>query len=145
MPSPRHHLFWIDRRDFLETAGVLTGAVVIDPHHVGAAEMLAVPAQRANNPEYWMVRPFVLSDVTLGESVFTPKRDRMPNYGRNYGGDKEILGGTMGSISVAVAPVRRATPATPPDRTRCVSCHPPTIASARPARSRQPSGRSART
>ena len=93
-----------------------------------------------------MVRPFVLSDVTLGESVFTPKRDRMPNYGRNYGGEKEILGGTMGSISVAVAPVRRATPATPPDRTRCVSCHPPTVASARPARSRQgdPLGRDGR-
>ena len=81
-----------DRRDFLKTAGALTAGAAAFQTLEGLALALPGRADQALVAASWMVRPFGLTDVTLGESLFTGKRDRMLNYGRNYGGDTELAG-----------------------------------------------------
>lgn len=41
----------------------------------------------------WAIRPFALNQVTLGESVFRQKRDRMLDFARNYPGTGGLLDG----------------------------------------------------
>src|SRR5262245_46789799 len=43
------------------------------------------------SPPSWIVRPFDLSQVTLGDSVFREKRDRLLYFAREYG--PSVVGG----------------------------------------------------
>jgi beta-L-arabinofuranosidase (glycosyl hydrolase family 127) len=81
MPSRR-----VGRRSFLKTAGAFTAGAVLAPRaaarsaeHTAAASSLAV-------------RPFALTQVSLGEGIFRQKRDRILHFARFYGGEEERAG-----------------------------------------------------
>ena len=46
------------------------------------------------------VQSFALSQVTLGESVFTAKRDRMLAYARGHGGTDNVVAGPDRVLSI---------------------------------------------
>ena len=46
------------------------------------------------------VQPFALSQVTLSESVFTQKRDRMLAYAKGYGGTDDVFAGPDRVLSI---------------------------------------------
>ena len=93
----RHSL---DRRSFLKTTGAVTAGAAIYPYlgcvpqEGGLAE--AVAAAEAG----WVVRPFPLDQVALGDGLFQQKRDRMLNYARNYGSDTDIYAGPDRLLSI---------------------------------------------
>ena len=66
-----------DRRDFLKTAGALTAGAVCIQGLDGLALPLFDSGAEAVAPVAWRVRPFALTQVTLGDSLFQQKRDRM--------------------------------------------------------------------
>ena len=77
-----HH---IDRREFLKTAGALTGGAMLNPRIAASAEH--VEAASATG-----VRPFALKDVSLSDGIFQQKRDRILHFARDYGGEAELAG-----------------------------------------------------
>jgi uncharacterized protein len=81
-----------DRRDFLKAAGAVTAGAAFFQTLEGLA--LAWPAEEtAAAAAAWKVKPFALTQVTLGSSLFTQKRDRMLNYAKNYGSDTDVFAG----------------------------------------------------
>jgi uncharacterized protein len=81
----------LDRRDFLKTVGALTAGAVVCESLDGLAHPLfgsAVEAAVARR-----VAPFALNQVTLGDSLFQQKRDRLLNYARNYGSATDAFAG----------------------------------------------------
>jgi DUF1680 family protein len=98
--SNNSYLGPIDRRRFLKTAGVMTAGAAMYPS-VGCApreELAGGVAASAN--QSWLVQPFPLTRVSLGDSVFTEKRDRMLNYARNYGSADDVLVGPDRLLSI---------------------------------------------
>jgi DUF1680 family protein len=85
-PSP-------DRRDFLKTAGALTAGAVVFQRLDGLTAPLFGAEAAALAPVARRVAPFALNQVTLGDSLFTQKRDRILNYARNYGGATDVFAG----------------------------------------------------
>jgi len=81
MPSRR-----VDRRSFLKTAGAFTaGAVLARRAAARSAEHTAAASSLA-------VRPFGLTQVSLGGGIFRQKRDRILHFARFYGGEEELAG-----------------------------------------------------
>jgi DUF1680 family protein len=90
---------YLDRRDFLKVAGVMTaGAAIGAPISTGtllrrsSGIVTLGAAQRVVAPTR-AVQPFRLNQVTLGDGLFREKRDRMLNYARNYGGATDVFAG----------------------------------------------------
>jgi len=48
----------------------------------------------------WTVRPFQLTQVSLGDGLFQQKRDRMLNYARNYGSETDVYAGPDRLLSI---------------------------------------------
>lgn len=69
------------------------GALAAVPAVTGAALPEAAAAASAPVPQDWIVRPFGLDQVELGEGLFAEKRDRILRYLRGYGGERGVLGG----------------------------------------------------
>ena len=97
------------RRDFLKSASAAaTGAFLVPPLDVIAESAAStagrsLPATVATSPlarGARRVQPFALADVTLRESVFTQKRDRMLAYARGYGGADNIFAGPDRVLSI---------------------------------------------
>ena len=92
MASDGHNRRHPDRRDFLRSAGTIAAGAMLMPRldalaatpGFGEVPMVAGAARR--------VRPFALTQVTLAESLFTQKRDRMLAYARGYGGAEVFAG-----------------------------------------------------
>jgi hypothetical protein len=55
------------------------------------AQPVTAAGQSHPPPRGWRVRPFDLTEVTLGDSVFREKRDRLLHFAREYG--PSITGG----------------------------------------------------
>lgn len=93
-----------NRRDFLKTAGTAATAAVFLPHLEAMADVVpdAATAGRVatNLVSSRRVQPFALSHVTLRESVFTQKRDRMLAYARGYGGTENVFAGPDRFLSI---------------------------------------------
>jgi len=90
----------LDRRTFLKTTGAVTAGATILPYlgcvpREGALGEAMVAAEAG-----WSVRPFRLTQVSLGEGLFQQKRDRMLNYARNYGSDTDIYAGPDRLLSI---------------------------------------------
>lgn len=98
-----------DRREFLITAGAIAGGAVLFPHLDGLAQTLRpAAAASAGMPASWVVRPFALTQVTLGSGIFQQKRDRMLHYARTYGGDQgnmwnTYIAGEYGGMNESLA------------------------------------------
>jgi uncharacterized protein len=90
----------LDRRTFLKNTGALTAGAVLAPY-VGCAprDPRLVEALKAAQAG-WVVRPFRLDRVSLGEGLFREKRDRMLGYARSYGGTDDPLAGPHRLLSV---------------------------------------------
>ncbi len=90
----------IDRRRFLKTAGVMTAGTAMVPS-LGCAprEQLADGAVASATPS-WQVQPFALTRVSLGDSIFSRKRDLMLDYARNYGSADDALAGPDRLLSI---------------------------------------------
>lgn len=63
------------------------GSAGAAPGSASAAATARAAASQPNLPiaDSWQVRPFTLSQVTLGDSVFKEKRNRLLHYAREYG------------------------------------------------------------
>jgi DUF1680 family protein len=88
-----------DRRDFLKTAGAAAASALLVPHLEAAASLPGIAGSAAAARAGWTVRPFALTQVKLGDSLFTQKRDRMLAFGRGYGGD-DVYGGPDRLLSI---------------------------------------------
>jgi DUF1680 family protein len=82
-----------DRRDFLKTAGALTAGAVVCQGLDGLARPVFGSGAEAMAPVAWRVGPFALNQVTLGDSLFRQKRDRLLHYAREYGSATDIVAG----------------------------------------------------
>ena len=100
MSSKNSYLGPVDRRRFLKTAGVMTAGAAMYPS-LGCAprEQLAESTAALAN-ETWQVQPFPLTRVSLGDGIFSRKRDRMLNYARNYGSADDVLAGPDRMLSI---------------------------------------------
>src|SRR4051812_15201235 len=76
-----------DRRDFLKTAGAAAASALLVPRLEAAASLPGITESASAARAGLTVRPFALTQVKLGESLFTQKRDRMLAFGRGYGGE----------------------------------------------------------
>ena len=97
-----------NRRDFLKTASVAATGALLFPHLDALAQRGAerdltsglftegASLARAGAA----VRPFALSQVKLGESLFTQKRDRMLAYASGYGGEENVFAGPDRVLSI---------------------------------------------
>ncbi|MEQ1691556.1 MAG: beta-L-arabinofuranosidase domain-containing protein, partial [Gemmatimonas sp.] len=89
-----------DRRDFLKTVGTTAAGMLLLPQlEALAGSSGLVDAERAARAE-WTVRPFALTQVKLGDSIFTQKRDRMLAYARGYGGTADVFAGPDRVLSI---------------------------------------------
>lgn len=80
----------LSRRRVLQMGALAAAAPATVPLLPGQAhaEPAGVPPAPANgfpSPRSWRVRPFDLGQVTLGDSVFREKRDRLLYFAREYG------------------------------------------------------------
>ncbi len=83
----------LSRRTALRLGTLAAAAPVLGSVATGTARATsggaaaAVPGNGANLPvaSTWVVRPFAFSQVTLGDSVFKEKRNRLLHYAREYG------------------------------------------------------------
>src|SRR5262245_11034 len=75
----------IDRRDFLKTAGAATAGAMLSPR-------LGPSTEHVEATSGTLVRPFALKDVSLGDGIFSQKRDRILHFARSYGGEAELAG-----------------------------------------------------
>jgi len=90
----------LDRRTFLKTTGAVTAGAVLYPY-LGCVPQGGPMAEAAAAAEAgWSVRPFHLTQVSLGDGLFQQKRDRMLNYARNYGSDTDIFAGPDRLLSI---------------------------------------------
>ncbi|MFC0111694.1 LamG domain-containing protein [Kibdelosporangium aridum] len=70
---------------------LLSSQAHADPVAVAAQPDLAAVPDALPSPRSWVVRPFDLNQVTLGDSVFREKRDRLLYFAREYG--PSVVGG----------------------------------------------------
>jgi uncharacterized protein len=90
----------LDRRTFLKTTGAVTAGAAVYPY-LGCVPQTGRLGRAAAEAEAgWVVRPFYLNQVRLGEGVFRQKRDRMLNYARNYGSATDIYAGPDRFLSI---------------------------------------------
>ncbi|MFJ6673838.1 beta-L-arabinofuranosidase domain-containing protein [Actinosynnema sp. NPDC091369] len=97
----------VDRRAFLRATALVATAPVVASTLAGRAAAAEPAASALPAPSAWRVRPFALDDVSLGESVFTAKRDLVLAYGRGYDVDRllQVFRANAGlSTRGAVAP-----------------------------------------
>ncbi len=90
----------LDRRTFLKTTGAMTAGATILPYLGCVPEGGPMAEAMAAAEAGWVVRPFPLDRVALGDGVFQEKRDRMLNYARNYGSDTDIFAGPDRLLSI---------------------------------------------
>lgn len=91
----------VDRRDFLKTAGVLaTGAAVYPSFGCTSESSSLSSVVSGDSPSNWSVQPFSLDQVSVRNGIFQQKRDRMLNYLRNYGGERDPLAGPDRVLSI---------------------------------------------
>jgi DUF1680 family protein len=95
-----------NRRDFLKAASAAAGSALwLPPLEAFAAagdfgSSTADSAAAASVRSARRVQPFALSQVTLSDSVFTAKRDRMLAYARGYGGTDNVFAGPDRVLSI---------------------------------------------
>ena len=99
-----------NRRDFLKAASAAaSGALLLPqlealadtPGFVAATNAAATNAAAAKVARgARSVQPFALTQVKLGESIFTQKRDRMLGYARGYGGETNVFAGPDRVLSI---------------------------------------------
>jgi hypothetical protein len=78
----------LSRRRVLQMGALAAAVPVALPLLPGQAHAQTVAPAAANglpSPRGWRVRPFDLGQVTLGDSVFREKRDRLLHFAREYG------------------------------------------------------------
>ena len=93
MSSGRRDPKRFDRRDFLKAAGALTASAVVYRRLEGAGGPLIARPESAAVPSGRVVRPFALTQVSLGNGIFQQKRDRILGFARNYGGEDDVFAG----------------------------------------------------
>ena len=99
--SSDHPPHFVDRRDFLKTASILTAGAVLYPAAGCAPQSSASSAAGGGAvPSGWSVQPFPLDRVSVRDGIFQEKRDRMLNYLRNYGSDMDPLAGPDRMLSI---------------------------------------------
>ena len=85
------------RRTFIQVSATAASAIaaraVLPRTLEGFAFGFVDPVAAAAAPVAWPVRPFPLNSVALGDGIFQQKRDRMLNFGRNYGSATDVLAG----------------------------------------------------
>jgi hypothetical protein len=74
----------LSRRRVLQLGALAATALPLLPGQAPAAEAVTPPAGFPR-PRRWVVRPFELNQVTLGDSVFREKRDRLLHFAREFG------------------------------------------------------------
>jgi|JI10StandDraft_1071094.scaffolds.fasta_scaffold14245_5 DUF1680 family protein len=98
-----------NRREFLKSAGAAaTGAWFLPagdalarvPGLAASGDAVGATAAGALLRGTRRVQPFALSQVTLRDSVFTQKRDRMLAYARGYGGMENVFAGPDRVLSI---------------------------------------------
>ncbi len=89
----------LDRRTFLKTTGAVAAGAAVYPYLEACAPRQGQMAEEVLGTG-WSVRPFPLSQVSLGESLFTQKRDRMLHYARNYGSETDVYAGPDRILSI---------------------------------------------
>jgi len=89
-----------DRRDFLKTASAAAAGALLLPHLEAAASVPGVAGAASAARAGWTVRPFELTQVKLGESLFTQKRDRMLAFARGYGSETDVFAGPDRFLSI---------------------------------------------
>jgi DUF1680 family protein len=94
---PRHPL---DRRTFLKNTGTVTAGAALYPYLGCVPRDGSLAEARAAAEAGWAIRPFQLTQVTLGDGLFQQKRDRMLRYARNYGSDTDIFAGPDRLLSI---------------------------------------------
>jgi len=90
----------LDRRTFLKATGAATAGATLLPYLGCVPQEGALAEAMAAAEAGWVVQPFHLTQVSLGDGLFREKRDRMLNYARNYGGDTDILAGPDRLLSI---------------------------------------------
>ncbi len=77
----------VSRRRVLQLGALAAAAPVLLPGqaHARPAEQVRAATDGIPNPRAWRVQPFDLGQVTLGDSVFREKRDRLLYFAREYG------------------------------------------------------------
>ena len=90
----------LDRRTFLKTTGAVTAGAALYPYLGCVPRDGAMSEAMAAAEAGWTVRPFQLTQVSLGDGLFQQKRDRMLNYARNYGGETDIFAGPDRLLSI---------------------------------------------
>jgi uncharacterized protein len=84
----------VSRRRVLQLGALAAAAPVALPLSPGQAYAQPASVPPSNSlppPRSWRVRPFDLNQVTLGDSVFREKRDRLLYFAREYG--PSVVGG----------------------------------------------------
>ncbi|HEX6358398.1 beta-L-arabinofuranosidase domain-containing protein [Actinophytocola sp.] len=85
----------LSRRQVLQMGALAAAAPAALPLMPGRAHAVTQPGPAVSNglpsPRSWRVRPFDLTQVTLGDSVFREKRDRLLHFAREYG--PSVVGG----------------------------------------------------
>ena len=99
MSSDSHGRLPLDRRTFLKTTGLVAAGAAVYPYLEACAPRNGQAAGELIGTG-WSVQPFPLSQVSLGESLFTQKRDRMLNYARNYGSETDVYAGPDRILSI---------------------------------------------
>ncbi|MCJ7629629.1 MAG: glycoside hydrolase family 127 protein, partial [Longimicrobiales bacterium] len=95
-PNPKT----LDRRTFLKTTGAVTAGAALYPYLGCVPRDGSMSEAMAAAEAGWSVRPFGLTQVSLGDGLFQQKRDRMLNYARNYGSDTDISAGPDRLLSI---------------------------------------------
>ncbi|NGY60291.1 glycosylase [Lentzea sp. NEAU-D13] len=76
----------LSRRRVLQIGALAAAAPLVPgPAHAAPAQADSATPQGFPSPRSWAVRPFELDQVTLGDSVFREKRDRLLHFAREYG------------------------------------------------------------
>ena len=94
------------RREFLKSASVAATGALLLPQFEALADTPGFAAAAARAPAGGaaraarIVEPFGLTQVTLGDSLFTQKRDRMLTYARGYGGEANMFAGPDRVLSI---------------------------------------------
>ena len=89
----------LSRRQVLRMGALAAATPAVLP--LTAGEVFAEPAAPTQpggfpSPRSWRVRPFDLSQVTLGDSVFKEKRARLLYFAREYG--PSVVGGVRDDL-----------------------------------------------
>ncbi len=96
--NPTRHS--LDRRTFLKTTGAVTAGAALYPYLGCVPRDGSMSEAMAAAQAGWSVRPFGLTQVSLGDGLFQQKRDRMLNYARNYGSDTDVFAGPDRLLSI---------------------------------------------